>query len=87
MEDDLNILENGRRPQFESEWKTTPVKAGLALASPELGTTQLQLVLLFYHISIISNFIMFQTSFIVWPEDDREGALRRKRETKRIINK
>ena len=25
MEDDLNFLENGRRPQFMSIWKTTAI--------------------------------------------------------------
>ena len=25
MEDDLNILENGRQPQFFSKWKTTSI--------------------------------------------------------------
>jgi hypothetical protein len=61
MEDNLNLLANGRQHQFVCKWKTTSffclckttsvsysVKlAQLALASPELGTTQPQLVFVF----------------------------------------
>jgi hypothetical protein len=63
MEEDRNILENGKQPQYFGKWKTTSIfwrleddlnfligKAGLASFSfPELGTAQPQLVSFFCH--------------------------------------
>jgi hypothetical protein len=40
MKNDLNCFVNGRKPQYICRWKLTK----LALASPELGTAQPQLV-------------------------------------------
>ena len=47
IKDDLYFKVNERRPQFQGKWNTTSISRRpqwVALASPELGTAQPQLV-------------------------------------------